>query len=192
MKKIIKNTVLGLTGLFVLLLVAGSIVGSSANIHVETHIDAPADKAWDILGRQFVGIDTWSSTVESSRVATQADYSVDIVPARNAPVPGRVTVSKLVEATEILLDYSDEQRDFTFVATGLPSFMVTSMKNHSQIVAHGIDKSAVVFDIELVFTRPFFFMKYVMANRMQKTFGLLQGELKTYAETGKIAGTLAH
>ena len=189
MKKNLSLILLSLVILIAGLSLIGSITGSTVNIHVETDINAPAEEAWDILGRQFADIDKWSSTVESSRIPGQEEIPEGLVPASEAPVPGRITVSKVVEATEILVDYSEQQREFTFRATGFPSFMVSYMANTSKLFERGPAKSTVVFDAELRFTAPFFFMKPIMQSRMTSMFGVLQGELKTYVETGKIAVT---
>ena len=156
-------------------------------LHLEQEINAPADAVWNIIGRQFAEIAHWSSIVETSRRVKATEIPYDIMPAEGAPVLGRVTKSKLVEATEILTAYSDDDRAFTFTATDLPKFMLSKTQNNTKVFYLEQHKSRITVDIEMDFTLLFSFLGPVMKRRMANSFSQLLGELKEYAETNHVA-----
>ena len=90
------------------------------DLHLEQEINAPADKVRKILGHQFGEIGNWASGVETSRVLDVSEVPSDFELAASAPIPGRGTTSPLGEIKEILIMYSEDKKEFTFRAAGLP------------------------------------------------------------------------
>lgn len=150
-------------------------------VHLETEIAAPADKAWAVLGSDFAGIDRWSSVVKTSRPIGHDEVPSSVTVARSAPVPGRETKTK-VTLTEVLTKFDDDRRSLTFVGTGLPP-IVRRAENTQSIVETGPGSSKVVFEVEFDFKGPFGVLGPIMAKRMSSTFGAVQEDLKKYLET---------
>lgn len=151
------------------------------NVHLETEIAAPADKAWAVLGTDFAGIDHWSTVVTTSRPIAGDEVPPGLTVAESAPVPGRETKTK-VTLIEVLTEFDDAGRSLTFVGVGLPP-IVNRAENTQSIVETGQDSSKVVFDVEFDFRGPFRLLSPLMAKRMSATFGDVQKDLKHYLET---------
>ena len=60
-------------------------------VHIETEINAPADRVWGILAHQFADMADWTTTLSESRVVDVSELSGGIKIAHNAPVPARET-----------------------------------------------------------------------------------------------------
>lgn len=92
------------------------------DMHTEAIVDAPAARAWKVLGEEFGSIGLWSTAVDSSHVSGEVDVGAvrTCEIARTGPFSGRFT--------EELTLYDPEAMAFTYVATsGLPRFMTTAM-----------------------------------------------------------------
>lgn len=152
------------------------------DVHIETQINAPADKVWDILGRRFAEIAQWASVVESSRAAESSEVPTDFEVDPSAPVPGRVTTTRLGTLTEILVKYSDDSREFIFKGANLPPIFSLA-QNHSRIVEQGPDQSVVMFDITIEPRSIFKLFSPVLRRRFNATWGGVQRDLKRYAES---------
>lgn len=153
-------------------------------VHVETEINASAENVWEVLGRNFVAIDQWTETIQTSETVLRSATPEGFVVAKEAPVAGRTTVSEKITATEILTAYSDAKRTFTFQAANRPKFLA-SARNNTAVVELGTNRSKVVFDIEV---RLQGFVK-VLAKKFQKkmteTMTGVQADLKAFVEAGK-------
>lgn len=156
--------------------------------HVKVSVDiaAPAEEVWDILGRQFAEIDIWSSTVTESVAVPFEEVPAHVTASTNSKVAGRTTTSKALEATEILIAYSDSGREFTFQAVKTPGFIVYA-RNHSTVTELGTGRSRVTFDIDMKLKGVMSVLKGKFKKKLTKAMGQVQQDLKHYAETGKPA-----
>ena len=57
-------------------------------LHLEQEIHAPADRVWEVLGRQFAHIERWSSTIERSRAIDPSEVPQGLTVDPAAPIPG--------------------------------------------------------------------------------------------------------
>ena len=106
--------------------------------------------------------------------------------APGAPVPGRITTTKFATAKEVLVEYSEADREFTFATADLPRILKMA-KNNSKVIEVGPDQSVVSFDIEIVPAGPARLFAPLLKKRMTRSFGSVQKDLKTYSETGEVS-----
>ena len=173
--------------LAVLILVVGGIFifgPDTIDVHIETEINAPADEVWKVLAHQFSEINQWSATVEKSWAVDASDVPAGFEVAPDAPVAGRVTISPVLEATEILTMYSDENKEFTFRAAGLP-FFVNLIQNTQRVVPIDDENSMITFDVHMEPSGIFKVINPILASRFGGTFGQVQQDLKVYVESGQ-------
>ncbi len=156
------------------------------NVHIETQINASADKVWEILAGRFAEIDQWSLAVDKSWVLTQADVPDGFNIAPSAPIPGRATVNRLGELHEFFIQYSDPDKEFTFRAAGLPP-IISYSHNNSKVISKGEHESVLSFDIRMIFRGPFKLLNPIISRRLKSQLGHVQLELKEYAETDEIS-----
>ena len=154
-------------------------------LHLETEINAPAEKVWEILAHQFGDMADWTETLSESRVVDAGQYP-DIKAAPTAPVPARETTSSFAKAVEIITEYSEDNMQLTFEAVGLPPFM-SSARNTQRVISKGANKSVITFDFRIGLKHIFNLMSPILKSRFSKTMSGVQRELKHYAETGKPA-----
>ena len=157
-------------------------------VQVKTKINAPADKVWAILGKQFADISNWTSFVESSKALTADEISSGYTPAANAAVPARQTTvenkGKTSTLVEVVTMYSDERRELTFYGLGLPKFIEYASDKQSVIV-NGVNECTVVFDVKVRLKGIFKLFKGKAEKRFAENFKKVQNDLKIYAEKGK-------
>lgn len=151
------------------------------HVQLEKKIDAPADAVWDVLGRQFVDIDQWATFVKSSRPIERSEVPADITAARNSPVPGRETMTK-VRIVEVITAYSDADHSLTFHGVGLPK-IVTLVKDKQSVRSDSATSCTVTFDVTMEFLGPFAIFGPVMKKRMTKQFGEVLDDLKKHVES---------
>lgn len=157
-------------------------------VHIETQINAPAEKVWRILAHQFADMADWTNTLSKSRVVDKSELPAGMKIAPNAPVPARETTSSFAKAIEVISEYSEENMELTFHAANLPPFL-SSAANTQRVIAKGDNKSLLTFDMKLGLKGIFKIMTPILKRRFQNTMGGVQRELKAYAETGKVATT---
>ena len=159
-------------------------------LKIATKINASADDVWEVLGKKFDSIDEWSSTIESSELVKFSEVSTSIKVAKESKIAGRRTVSKRIKATEILTEYSDQLREFTFVADETPAF-IKNASNHTTVVDLGAGECEVVFDITIKLGGPISLLKNVFKKKLTSTMKVVHNDLKTYMEArfnGQISG----
>ena len=152
------------------------------HLTLETEIDAPAPVVWEILAHEFADIANWSSIVDRSRPITVDEIEAELVPHPMAPVPGRETVSKVLTAREVLVDYSDRDMALTFEADGLPRVMKRAVDRQS-VASIGDGRSKVSFEIDIDVAAPLRPFAPLMKRRMASSFGTVQSELRAAAES---------
>lgn len=152
-------------------------------VNVSVEIDAPADEVWNVIGKQFAEIEKWSSAIISSEAVPFNQVPTGFVASQNSQVAGRKTKSKTLDATEILVEYSDQEQAFTFVTAETPSFIVHG-QNHTQVSILSPNQSRVTFDIEMQLKGLPRILKAVFKKKMTKVMTEVQQDLKQYVETG--------
>ena len=157
------------------------------DLHFEQEIKAPAEKVWEVLGKQFAEIGEWAPGVASSRVLDMSEIPSPVKVAASAPVPGRATGNPFGETKEVLTRYSEEKMEFTFEGVGLPPIF-SSAQNTTRVIKKGATKSLVIFDAQLVAKGFFKFLNPLLRRRLSRSKfgpGTLIKDLKRYVETGK-------
>ena len=155
-------------------------------VHIETEINAPAEEVWQILAHQFADMADWTTTLSESRVVEASELPEGLKIAANAPVPARETTSSFAKAIEVIYEYSEEKMELTFEAANLPPILSTAA-NTQRVVAKGSNKCLLTFDMNIGLKGIFKILAPILQRRFQNTMGKVQGELKVYAETGKVA-----
>ena len=155
-------------------------------VHIETEINAPAEKVWQILAHQFADMADWTNTLSESRIVDKNELPKGLKIAANAPVPARETTSSFAKAIEVISDYSEEKMTLTFEAANLPPILSTAA-NTQRVVAKDANNCLITFDMNIGLKGVFKIMTPVMKRRFQSTMGKVQQELKIYAETGQVA-----
>ncbi|MEM7110925.1 MAG: SRPBCC family protein [Chloroflexota bacterium] len=155
-------------------------------VHIETEINAPAEKVWQILAHQFADMADWTTTLSESRVVEPHELPKGLKVAASAPIPARETTSSFAKAIEVISDYSERDMELTFEAANLPPFLSTAT-NTQRVTARGNDKCLLTFDMNLGLKGVFKILGPVLKRRFQNTMGGVQRELKVFAETGKVA-----
>lgn len=151
-------------------------------VHIETEINAPAEKVWQILAHQFADMADWTSTLSESRVVDVSELPSGLKIAPNAPVPARETTSSFAKAIEVISDYSEENMELRFEAANLPVILSTAA-NTQRVISKGANKSMITFDMNIGLRGIFKVMAPLLSRRFQKTMGGVQRDLKMYAET---------
>lgn len=148
---------------------------------IETKINAPADKVWQVLAHQFAEIDQWASIVETSRPMHLNEVPASMQVASEAPIPGRVTKTPLGEFREVFVKFSDAQRAFTFQGADQP-FFVSYAHNASRVTELGPDTSKLTFEVRMDPKGIFKLLKPLLRRRFMSTYGRVQQDLKQYVE----------
>ncbi|MEM7028571.1 MAG: SRPBCC family protein [Chloroflexota bacterium] len=187
MKKFGKMVLWVVVGLIVVIGALSVVSPTSAKIHLEEEVNAPADEVWAVLAHRFAEIGDWAPNIEWSRAITQDQIPDGFVVAPSAPVPGRVTPNPLGDVSEVLTVYSEEERAFTFDADGLPA-IVTHTTNSTRVTELDDGRSLVTFDVDMGLVRPFNVLAPLIEGRIQTSKagpGGMIKDLKVYVESGQ-------
>jgi len=156
-------------------------------LQLSQEINAPAEKVWEILAHQFAEISEWAPNIESSRIIEMSEVPANFKVAKEAPVSGRVTPNPLGDVTEVLTEYSEENKTFTFEAAG-PAPIFSHGANTTRVVAQGTAKCLVTFDLRLTPIGIFNLFAPLLKRRFQTSkfgpAGVIQ-DLKTYVENNQ-------
>lgn len=152
------------------------------DIRIETAINAPASRVWSALAHDFPAIESWSTTVDSSRVLDASEVPEHLTVAPAAPVPGRETHTRAGKFQEIITAYSETDMDLTFTADGLPRVFKLAT-DRQQVIQVGDGQSKVVFDVHVDLSPPLGILSPLLSRRMAKTFGIVQADLKNHVES---------
>jgi len=167
---------------------AGSIDASDGgfDLYLETEIDAPADRVWEVIGRDFANVGRWASLIESSRPLSPEE--VELPPGvhsdPDAPVLGRATPGGIGEPHEILINYDDASMTFTFRAANLPSLIKMS-QNTTRVIPLTATTSKVTFDIHAV--AGISALERRLHDRFREGLKTVQMDLKHYVEHGEVS-----
>lgn len=156
-------------------------------LKIRQEINAPADKVWDVLAHQFAEISEWSPRISSSRSIDFDEVPAGFKVAEEAPVPGRVTPNPLGELTEVLTQFSEAKRSFTFEVAG-PAPLFSHTANSTKVVATGANQCLVTFDLQLTPKGIFNLFSPLLKRRFQTSkmgpAGMIM-DLKAYIENSQ-------
>ncbi len=126
-------------------------------------VSAPVDKAWDLIGPQFSGVDRWASNVYVSKPKSRGH-----APAA-APTGGRFCETPQGSFDESIVAYDEDSRRVAYSVTGksVPGF-VKSIRATWQLRAAASNVSEVTMTMDAVIAKPF---EFLMGWMMKKQFG---------------------
>lgn len=144
-------------------------------------VNATADDVWEIVAHRFERVGEWSSAVVSS------GPNPDAATPEGALVGGRVCdVPGIGDLKETFTAYSEEKKRFTFVVTGMPSF-ITLAQNTVEVRAISGGRSEVSLNIQMETNAIGKVMGPMFRIRLKSTLDGFLTELKDYAETGALS-----
>lgn len=150
-------------------------------------INTPADKAWDVIGPNFLNIADWGRGIKKSWNNDSAPIQIE-----GAPAGGRFCdLGKFGVADERILHYNSDKREITWSAQSekLPGFL-KNLKNEIVVEPINDNSSRATTNITAGLTGVGGFL---MGGPISKNFTkLLKGfvkDWKTYAETGEPSDT---
>ncbi len=152
-----------------------------------TTIDAPAELVWDILAHRYADVAEWADMVERSWVLAPEQVPDDVQVAPTAPVPGRMVVTRLGQLAEVLVEYDEAGRTFTFMALGVPG-IVSRSTDRTSVVPRGPHQCIVSLEIEMLLWGGFRVLEPLLKLRIGTALTPFLADLKSYAET-TVAGT---
>ena len=159
------------------------------NIKETIEINTSAEKAWEIIGPNFLNIADWGRGIGKSWNNDDVTPSIE-----GAPAGGRFCdLGKFGIADERVLHYSSSQKEITWSAGSdkLPGFL-KNLQNALNVeeIDKNLCKVSTNITADLTGIGGFF-----LGGPVKKNFGkLLKGfvkDWKTYAETGKVSETKA-
>ncbi len=157
-------------------------------MHIETEIEAPADKVWQILAHQFVDISEWSTLINESRLIPINEIPKGYEPTPSAPAPARQTESSIGPTLiEVITHYSEEEKKLTFEGADMPALFFVYAKDTQSVIPISEGKSKLTFDIDIKLRGLFQVFNSILESRFSSTMAEVQNDLKIYAETGQIA-----
>ncbi len=141
-------------------------------------VNAPADKVWNVFGRDFANIGVWSTAVSFSA----ANDEIAIV--NNSPVGGRVCETSFGKVSEEFTAYDDDKKTFSFKGV-FQSKMFKNVTNSAELTSKSENATVVKItpEIDLTF---FGTLMYPMIRMMlSRAIDQILDDLKYYVENGK-------
>lgn len=144
-------------------------------------IDASADRVWEVVAREFDRVGAWSSAVESSGPNVKA-----AIP-EGATVGGRICATPgFGDLEETFTDYSEENKQFTFVVTGMPSF-ISLAQNTVRVRPTGNSTADVSLHIQMETNTIGKLMGPMFSIKLKATLETFLDELKVFVEQGQVS-----
>ncbi len=143
-------------------------------------IDADADRVWEIVAHEFDRVGEWSSAVASS------GPNPDAPTPDGATVGGRVCATDFGDLKETFTMYDEAGKRFTFVVTGMPSF-ITHAQNTVAVRPLGAGRAEASLNIRMETNAVGKVMGPMFAIKLKNTLDAFLGELKAYVESGELS-----
>lgn len=144
-------------------------------------IKASADRVWEVVAHEFDRVGMWSSAVASS--GPNLDASVP----EGATVGGRVCATPgFGDLKETFTQYSEENKQFTFVVTGMPSF-ITLAQNTVRVRPTGANTADVSLHIQMETNAVGKVMGPMFSIKLKATLSTFLDELKNYIEKDEVS-----
>ena len=145
------------------------------------NIDASADRVWEVVAHDFDRVGMWSSAVASS------GPNIDAVVPDGATVGGRICATPgFGDLQETFTEYSEENKQFTFVVSGMPSF-ITLAQNTVQVQSTGSETASVSMHVQMETNALGKVMGPMFAIKLKTTLSTFLDELKTYIENDEVS-----
>lgn len=150
-------------------------------------VNTGAEKAWQIIGPNFLNIADWGRGISKSWKNDSAPATIE-----GAPAGGRFCdLGKFGIADERILHYSDGQKEITWSAGSekLPGFLV-NLQNALKVETIDENTCRVMSNItaDLTGVRGFLLGAPIKSNFTKLLKGFVK-DWKTYTETGKVSET---
>ena len=141
-------------------------------------VNAPAEKVWNVLGRDFANVGNWATLVAHSEVNTAAPV------VNNSPVGGRLCNTSIGKVSEEFTAYDDQNMSFSFKGV-ITSKLFTNVISTNKVVAIDENTSEVTVTphVELTFLGTL--MYPIIKMQLNKVVRGSLDDLKYYVENGK-------
>jgi carbon monoxide dehydrogenase subunit G len=141
-------------------------------------VDAPAEKVWGVLGRDFENVGKWATLVTHSEVNTEARAVND------SPVGGRLCNTSIGKVSEEFTAYDDQDMSFSFKGV-ISSKLFTNLISTNKVVAidENTSEVTVTTNVELTFLGTW--MLSLIKLQLSKAVSGGLDDLKYYVENGK-------
>jgi hypothetical protein len=141
-------------------------------------INAPAEKVWGVLGRDFANVGNWATLVAHSEVNTEATV------VNNSPVGGRLCNTSIGKVSEEFTEYDDQNMSFSFKGV-ITSKLFTKLIISNKVVVIDENTSEITATphIELTFLGTL--MTPLIKLQLSKAVSGGLDDLKYYVENGK-------
>ncbi len=175
--EIIKSTIV-----FLALIVSSNVQAKDKPAKIilqEVIINAPIEKAWEILGPQFADAHKWASSIKHSESLNEESLNGSTCTQRGCNVKG------MGDIKEKLLSYSLENHSLSYeVHEGMPK-MVKYASNNWELIDLGNGKTKLKMTIKME-TQGFmgWLMGGMMKKKMTKLSADITEEFKYYVEIG--------
>lgn len=144
------------------------------NYKKEIVINDSPEKVWDVIGKGFVDIGSWATSISSS------------APRKNesGELEGRSCQTSFGAVHELIDTWDDEKMSYSYVMDGLPP-MFKSGSNVWSVVAISPDSSKVLIDTNMeIKPLPAFLMGWMLKPQLNKSMDEMLQELKYFVENG--------
>ena len=151
-------------------------------IQRKVRVNAPADKAWAVIGPNFADVDEWASNVFISNAQGGANGP------NGAPASGRVCETKQGSFDESIVAYDEGRRQIAYAVTGksVPGF-VRSIRVDWNIRPAGPNTFDVSMTMNADLAQPFaFLMGWMMKKQFGKAIDESLEEFGYYLEKGRV------
>jgi len=148
------------------------------NFTKQISVNAPAEKVWDVFGRDFANIGMWATSVSNSATNNE-------LPSVNgSPVGGRVCDTSFGKISEEFTAYDDDKKTFSFKGVFI-SKMFESVTNSAEL--QSVDENTTIVKItpEIKLTFIGTMMSPLIKMQLSKAIDEILDDLKYYVENGK-------
>lgn len=144
-------------------------------------IDAPSDRVWEVVAHEFDQVGIWSSGVATS------GPNLDVAVPDGATVGGRVCATPgFGDLNETFTSYSEENKQFTFAVSGMPSF-ITLAQNTVKVRPTGNDTTDVSLHIQMETNAVGRLIGPMFSIKLKATLNTFLDELKAYIERDEVS-----
>lgn len=141
-------------------------------------INAPAQKVWDVLGRDFANIGVWSRSVAHSAPNAEAAR------VNNSPVGGRVCNTSFGDVSEEFTAYDDDKMSLSFKGV-FDSKMFKSLISTNELTQVDENTTTVMITPQIELTFIGTLMSPMIKMQLNKVINQILDDLKYYVENGK-------
>jgi len=141
-------------------------------------INAPAEKVWNVYGRDFANVGFWATAVSHSVANDQ------LPKVNNSPVGGRLCQTIFGQISEEFTAYDDDKRSFSFKGVFV-SKMFKSVVNTSELTSVDENTTEVKITPNIQLTFIGMLMYPMIRMNLSKSLNEILDDLKYYVENGK-------